>query len=234
MLEKLKIFDAISKLIPGILLMSFLTPFIVYMYELNVLFEKVKDYKDFSTLLTTIFLVFSFVLGYFISAIASSLEDWLFILWGGRASSLLLRDKVKGKKLSNPVEMFGLLTRETNDSSLLSKPIEKFEEKDFAKLFQTAKNYCLKNIKEGKFAERIEDFGNAYIFSRNLFFTILIIFILTLTLLIKIPFSQLIWGITFLLFTLYLSFRRCKQQSIYHTREIFSAFRSFLILTNNA
>ncbi len=217
-----KIFDIIVKLIPGLLIMTLVLPF---MYFLSgglegQLSKSLLAFKDYSTITTSVFFALCFIIGTVINMLSSDFEEILWKLWGGRPSNLLLRDKVKAKPLNNPTAIFAFLQEKTNDQRLLAKTIEQFEDKDFGRLFQTAKNICNNQKDKTKSDERIEDFLSSYIFMRNLMITMLLNIIVSV-------FWYFLNGIhiglvVFLIFITFLIYQRCKKQGVYHTREVFN------------
>lgn len=74
----LKIYDILSSLIPGFLLL------ILLFNAINIKYE-----KDFIVIYTAA----AFVLGYLINTIGSWLEDFYFFTWGGKPSNRLLNGK---------------------------------------------------------------------------------------------------------------------------------------------
>lgn len=227
-----KIFDIVVKLVPGLLIMTLVLPF---MYFLSggmegQLSKSLLAFKDYSAITTSIFFAVCFIIGTLINMISSEFEPILWWLWGGRPSNLLLNDKVKNKPLNNPKDIFTFLQEKTNNPTLSAKTIEQFQDKDFGRLFQTAKNICNNQKDKTKADERIEDFLSNYIFTRNLLITML------LNILIAIAWYFLqgisMWIVLLLIVVSMLFYYRCKKQAIYHTREMFNRAYALRIQLN--
>jgi hypothetical protein len=217
-----KFFDIIAKLVPGLLIMTLLLPFIYFLSgglegELS---KTLLAYKDYSSITMSIFFAVCFILGTVINMLSSDFEEILWKLWGGRPSNLLLRDKVKSKPLNNPAGIFAFLQEKTNNQMLLAKKIEQFEDKDFGRLFQTAKNICNTQKDKTKADERIEDFLNSYVFMRNLLTTMILNIIIAIIWYFLKGVS--FWLIVVLLILSILIYYRTQKQGIYHTRETFN------------
>jgi hypothetical protein len=217
-----KIFDIIAKLVPGLLIMTILLPFTYFLSggldgELS---KSLLAFKDYSAITTSVFFAICFIIGTIINMLSSDFEEVLWKLWGGRPSNLLLNDKVKSKPLNNPKEILAFLQEKTNIPALQEKTSEQLRDKDFGRLFQTAKNICNNQKDKTKSDERIEDFLNSYILMRNLLVTM--IFNIAIVLLWFYLKGISIWLFLSLLLITFLIYQRCKKQGIYHTREVFN------------
>jgi len=76
-----KFFDILSNLIPGFVVTIVLTVAVLGSIDLGVIANQIDLAKSFSSLLTTSFLVVSFLTGYFIHMIGSRIEPILWWSW---------------------------------------------------------------------------------------------------------------------------------------------------------
>lgn len=206
-----KIYDILSSLIPGTVVASLL----IWMYQNNLTLEhSLSQIKDFSGIATTIFLTSSYLIGYLIHALGSWIEPILWFSWGGRPSEILLKKKSKRINMVFSDEILNSLLKKLNRQISL----DSLNSKDFKELFQVAKNTAFSNNISGKIEERLSEFNNSYIFSRN----ILISWMFVLIVLTRAMFvNSLSWiWLLIALFVSLLLWYRCRDKAIYYSREI--------------
>lgn len=210
---QLKIYDILSSLIPGTLVLGVLLSGLFFTSISSPEMEQyVNLLKDLSGVTTTIFLTASYLIGYLIHALGSWVEPILWFTWGGRPSQLLLQNKVKRLGMVFYRETLEYLI----ESSKLSKTIDTLEKGDFKKVFQVAKNKAFLSV-EGKHEERLSEFNNSYIFSRNILVAVGLSFLLCLyfySYSLHWQYTPISIGILIILWF------RCRDKAIYYSREI--------------
>ena len=213
-----KIYDVLASLIPGLIVVSIAIPFYVFLTNNIEFFEqKIGVYKDISGILTTIFLVASYLVGYVIHAIGSWSEPLLWISWGGRPSENLFKNKSKRLRLVEVDTIFTFLKSKSSNDTLRAKAKEEFTKVDYRELFQLAKNIANHKSRDG-IKERITEFNNSYIFSRN----VLISYLIASTLLTILVFQNIIhiWVLIILVIVFFVLWYRCRDRAFYYSREI--------------
>lgn len=183
-----KTYDILSALVPG---------FIVLVALLN--FANIRFDKD----MVLVYTAFAFLLGYVINATASWLEDFYYITWGGKPSSMLLEGKNIWKVSFHYAETAKkLLQKECNDPHA-----------DNDKLFGLAMRYA--NVKD----TRTDDFNAAYAFSRSILTTALFAFLLL------IPRYYCDWHFYILSIPLiFICWLRAKQRGYYYAKEVLTIY----------
>ncbi len=205
-----KTYDILSSLIPGILVIVVIVPTYILLSNNLIVFEsKLVTYKDLSSILTFAFLVISYITGYLISALGSWFEPFLFFLWRGRPSKILLTNSSKRIFLLDASKIFDFLKTESN--------LKIIKKGDWKLLFQSAKNISY-NQSNNNIQKRIDNFNDNYIFSRN----ILISYIIIILALLALFFNNFISNslIIFFIFIGVMLFIRCRDRALYYSREI--------------
>lgn len=213
-----KIYDVLASLIPGLIVISVAIPFYVFVTNNVELFEqKIGVYKDISGILTSIFLVASYLVGYVIHAMGSWSEPILWFTWGGRPSENLFKNKSKRLRLVEVDTIFDFLKSKSSNELLKTKTKDDFTRGDFRELFQLAKNIANQKSRDG-IKERIAEFNNSYIFSRN----VLISYLISSTLIAILVFQNIvpIWLLIILVLIFLVLWYRCRDRAFYYSREI--------------
>jgi hypothetical protein len=178
-------------------ILSFLVPgFIIYQL-LSLTIQTLPNVEIMPSL------AIAFVLGYFVNAISSWMENILFLTFGGKPSINLL----KGKRISKVV-----FHEQEKVIRLLKQEVE--QESDENKMFSVAMRYA--NQSEN---ERVENFNAIYGFSRVLLLTTLIAF---LVLSFKFYDNYLLYVI--MLPLIFISWQRCKERSYYYAKEVLDTY----------
>lgn len=219
---QLKLFDILSLVIPGALVFfCLLLTSIFPQVNLELMEKKIIVYKDVTIILTTIFIVVSYLLGYIIHAIGSWIEPILWKTWGGRPSQILFSNNSTRIGLGSERDaIFTWLKSKSTNSRFSDLEMSKLQGDDFAKLFQIAKNLAFANA-GSNFKSRIEEFNNTYIFSRN----ILVAFIIVLGCVISLCWYKVVpflWAF-FTLVIVLIVWWRARDRAIYYSREILVA-----------
>ena len=141
---KFKFYDILSHLIPGFII------YIVYLIYSGDSFD-----KDFVVPATAI----AFVIGYFINAMASWLEDFYYWTWGGKPSNRLLEGKDIWKvRFYEHAKVKKLLQKESGTKNIMNDA-----------LFGMAMRYATPQANS-----RVADFNANYAFSRVILTTVII------------------------------------------------------------
>jgi len=211
-----KIYDVLASLIPGTLVLGVL---LITLLGINgdIWVDKLLKFKDFSAILTSLFLVTSYLIGYIIHALGSWFEPILWFTWGGRPSELLLKNKSNRLRMYEHENAFNFLIAR---SKMEAKVPDELSSQDFKDLYQIAKNLAFVKA-DGSIKERISEFNNSYIFSRN----ILIAFLSIIIAYITWAYYAFVywWGIIFLFIALLILWYRCRDKAFYYSREIITA-----------
>lgn len=219
---QLKLFDILSSVIPGALVLCclFLTSN-AYLLDVHWIEAKISIYKDVSTILTAVFIVASYLAGYVVHAIGSWIEPVLWKTWGGRPSKILFSDESPRLGLgSEKLAILSWLKSKSNDPRLSTMENEQLKADDFRRFFQIAKNLAFANA-GSNFKDRIEDFSNSYIFSRNILIAFCIAFLCSATL-VYYQILTLKWVLASLSISL-IVWWRARDRAIYYSREILVA-----------
>lgn len=227
-----KTFDLMTKVVPGILVMLgafiFSSTFIEYNNEF------LKTISGFSSILLVIFLAISYLIGYLNEAVSSIVEDKIEPLMRHPSHILLSSGKSLNRILiSEPSEvrksLFDFL--EIKDSSNQQEgdisENETHKAKQNRQVYRAAKNYL--NIhSEGRLKERLDEFNNSYIFSRNVVASFLVFGILVIISFIKLKMSIQYTIITSIIFIglMILLYSRYRLRHFIYVREV-------LVGTNN-
>lgn len=213
-----KIYDILSSLIPGTLVLTITVPtYIILTGNTELVGLQLETYKELSGILTTSFLVVSYLTGYIIHALGSWFEFLLWVTWGGRPSSILLKGKSNRVYLADASLILDFLKRNVNDEKIKKKEVNDLTDKDFRQLFQIAK-YIASVKSKDSIKERIGEFNNSYIFSRNILAAFIIMLIFSI---ILASYHYLSWWlISILAILLFLLWYRCKDKAFYHSREV--------------
>jgi hypothetical protein len=222
-----KIYDVLASLIPGTVVVGILLAAALTL-GYSDLVESLGKFKDFTGILTSIFLVASYLVGYVIHALGSWIEPVLWVSWGGRPSELLLNNKAKRRGMVGTNRILDFLKVQSNEMGLAIDNEKLLKGEDFRDLFQIAKIIAYTKA-DGNIRERISEFNNSYIFSRN----ILIAMTIALAFLIVwfkhglLPWWMLlVFAVTYLILWI-----RCKDKALYYSREILvAAFHSNLVV----
>ncbi len=182
-----KYYDILSFLVPG---------FIIYQL-ISLTVQGLPNVEIIPSL------AIAFVIGYFVNAVSSWLEDILFLTFGGKPSVNLL----KGNNIKKVI-----FHEQKNVISLLKKEVE--QDDDENRMFSVAMRYA--NQSEN---ERVENFNAIYAFSRVLLLTLLIVFII---LTLKFYDNYLLYVIMIPL--ILMSWQRCKERSYYYAREVLDTY----------
>ncbi len=213
-----KIYDVLASLIPGLIVVSVAIPFYVFMTNNVELFEqKLGVYKDISGIITSVFLVGSYLVGYIIHAMGSWSEPILWFTWGGKPSENLFKNKSKRLQLVEVDTIFNFLKSKSSNEPLKDKTKEDFTKGDLRELFQLAKNIANQKSRDG-IKERIAEFNNSYIFSRN----VLISYLTSSILIAILVFQNIvhIWALIILIVFFLVLWYRCRDRAFYYSREI--------------
>jgi hypothetical protein len=213
-----KAYDILTSIIPGAFCIVILSLLYVFALESSgEVMKEVKELKDFSSILLLFLLVLSLLLGNVIHAIASWTEPALWWIWGGRPSKLLLEGKTKRITLLERESVKKIISEEIQKDGRETAP-------DFKTVFLKARSISVNTQSAGS-AARSQEFHESYVFSRNIFMAMVIVFLAQLPLL-----SQgLHWAfpvVTVALGTVY--FFRCRDRALYNSREILVSAHYFL------
>lgn len=216
-----KIYDVLSSLIPGTMVLGvlLLTGWIMNVDAENWM-TQLSAFKDFSGIITSIFLVISYVTGYIIHAMGSWIEPILWFTWKGRPSELLLKNKTKRLGLVGVDAILKHLVKYAIERGIVIDKQEELTQSEYRSLFQVAKTLAYTKA-EGSIKERMAEFNNSYIFARN----ILISVFLTLLSSFHWVWNGIIewWWILALIVLQILLWYRCRDKAIYYSREILTA-----------
>jgi hypothetical protein len=183
-----KAYDILSSLVPGFLLL------IVILNVFGIPFN-----KDFIFPYTAI----AFLLGFINNALASWLEDFYFMTWGGKPSDCLLDGKDVWKiKFYHVVKVKTALLTQTENTNPTND-----------ELFSIAMR------KSNGLNTRVDDFNAMYAFSRALLTTLLFA---TIFLLIKHRTDWRYYATVLPL--LFIVWFRTKQRAYYYSREVLNAY----------
>lgn len=186
---KFKFYDIVSHLVPGFIF------YIAYLEINNETFD-----KDFAVPATAI----AFVVGYFINTIASWLEGFYYLTWGGKPSNKLLDGKGIWKiKFYQHEKVKEMLTHERNKQQASND-----------ELFQVAMRYATPEVNS-----RVQDFNVNYAFSRVILTTILIVGFSF----IYIDPSNLKIYLCFIPI-LFIAWYRSKQRAYYYAKEVLNTY----------
>jgi hypothetical protein len=219
---QLKIFDILSSVIPGGLVLCCLIFFnVAHLIDPSWIEKKISIYKDVSTILAVIFIVASYLAGYIVHAVGSWIEPLLWKTWGGRPTQLLFSGNSTRLGLGSEKEsILNWLKSKSSDSRLSNIEIKMLSPDDFRQIFQIAKNLAFTYAGDN-FKVRIEEFNNSYVFSRN----ILVSFLFALGCSIALAFYKVVsieWAIM-LLFLVIIVWWRARDRAFYYSREILVA-----------
>ena len=182
-----KYYDILSFLVPG---------FIIYQL-ISILIQGLPNIEIIPSL------AIAFIIGYFVNAVSSWMENILFFTFGGKPSVNLLKGKNIRKVSFYEIEKVKiLLKQETQDNANENT------------LFSVAMRYA--NQSEN---ERVQNFNAIYAFSRVLLLTLLVVFIILafhfydnyLLYVIMIPLILISW-------------QRCKERSYYYAKEVLDTY----------
>lgn len=217
------IYDVLASLIPGTFLSSVILGAMGLILNNSESFTLPGELSDFSGIMTSIFLVLSFVIGYLIHAVGSWIEPILWKAWGGRPSKILLTNSLKRIRLVNHNQTLNLLKEKAKSRGYNFDEKENLKNEDYRVLFQIAKYSVYSSLEHDK-SGRLDEFNNSYIFSRN----ILVAAILSIIVLSIVSIKG-IFHIGYLLYSipiLWIFWRRCQDRAVYYSREIFSKIKS--------
>jgi hypothetical protein len=186
---KLSLYDILTKLIPGSLIL-----FVILQYT------KVEWNADY----TLIFTIGGYIVGFLNDAASSWMEKIYFWSWGGKPST----NQLSGKYI--------LKVRLFDFEKVRSFLIEDTTSKDPSEneLFRTALRYALSAD-----PNRVDDFINSYVFSRN----VLTSFIICCIFLI-ITFDQNFIYLVLCAIAIVISWQRAKESAHYYSREVFETY----------
>lgn len=185
----INLYSLLAQLIPGFILC------LTYMKVLQIQWN--KDYEMYVAAV-------AFLVGYFIDAISSKLEDFYFQSWGGKPSTQLLKGESKSK-----VSFYHHL--EVKDKL---KALTQNDNPNEDELFGIAMRYA-----NGAKDTRVETFSASYGFSRNILTTC--IFIFTLLCFEQVKNYNLIF---FSIIGVIIAWVRCKERAYYYAKEILETF----------
>lgn len=213
-----KVYDVLASLIPGMLVLSVMIPaYILLNGQLAIVEEKLAIYKEISGILTSVFLVLSYLAGYLIHALGSWMEPFLFFSWGGRPSEYYFKKQNKRIRIVDIVKIYEYLVQNLGDKTLAKKSVEKLTKEDLRRLFQHAKNLANLQSKD-TIKERLHEFNNSYVFSRN----ILVAFSITVVIILILLINKIVtfWLLVVALLLLLLLWLRCRDRAFYYSREV--------------
>lgn len=186
-----KTYDILSALVPGFIIYSLILNFLDIPFEQNFIVPATA---------------YSFIIGYFVNAISSWLEDFYYWTWGGKPSNKLIEGKGIWKvKFYEFDKVKKLLTEESGR-----------EEPSSDELFGIAFRFA--NAEKNP---RVEDFNCSYAFSRVLLTTTIISSIILL-----INYSCCILLYPFLASFIFIAWLRCKQRAYYFSKEVLNTYLS--------
>ena len=231
-----KFYDILGHIIPGVLIVTVclyfkITEDILFITKWSTHIESLK----LSSVIPVVFLVASYIAGYLISGLSSWSEKLLWYLWGGRPSTILLKKSrqyfgktfiIRRMKLSNLDKIQDILLPSISDDPTNTIEIDDIDRDDVAEIFQKVKYKALYNCSENQ-QERLQNFFDSYLFSRNLLIAILLVF--SSLLYFAFSWQLLILGLLFLL----VLFKRCYDRAIYYSRELFETALSIIEKTHN-
>lgn len=184
-----KVYDILSQLVPG---------FLVYLLILNVQ-GKAYDYIPIVPATAV-----AFMIGYFINAFSSWIEEVYYWSWGGKPSTMLL----KGRKIWK-VDFHS----KDKARTLLIKDSNK-ENSTENELFEIAMRSA---HQAGN--ERVHDFNASFAFSRVILTTTIFIGIILL-----IKHYNLFWVWLFVIGLIITAWIRCQQRGGYYAREVLNTY----------
>ena len=218
-----KIYDIISRLIPGIFFISVILAFSIQFWANDpYILKNLSVLKDYNGALSVSGVVFSYMLGYVIDGIGSWNEHRMWKIWGGRPSYILYRGIYTNIRFAEKNKKYQLLLEKCDSDKLKGKALVDLVNDDFSDIYQFAKNVSLTKARENQL-HRIEQFGESFTFSRNIFWATA--FSTLICLVVQIFQVHNYFGFYFilvLLFLLYVCFRRCRDKALFHAREIIS------------
>lgn len=221
--------DILKNIIPGmVFLIGLIILFLTDIVRIFPPTTKLSEFKEFSEVIFLLIVLSSYLLGYINDAISSLLEYYAIYYFFGSPSLKLLKGIGKRIVLAKHDEIIEYIKTEKNLTSLdvdLNAG-HWFFQKDFRasklkarRLFKHANN--LKDLPSQEcYKEKIKEYYNSYVFSRNIFFSIcftlsVIVFsyfkIITLKVWILLALILLIFGI------------RRRDKSYYYSRQVLLA-----------
>ncbi|HFA47706.1 MAG TPA: hypothetical protein ENJ95_01665 [Bacteroidetes bacterium] len=216
-----KIYDVLASLIPGTLVLGIILITVLTTCDSrDALINHMASVKDFSAIITSMFLVVSYIIGYIVHALGSWFEPFLWFTWKGRPSELLLKNKTKRLGVVGAEAILKHLVDYCSSKNIVINNIDELTRNDYRILFQVAKTIAYSKT-DGSIKERMTEFSNSYIFSRNILISIFVVFISSIVWVIS---GYIAWWVILVLFVIQLLlWFRCRDKAIYYSREILTA-----------
>jgi hypothetical protein len=209
-----KIQDILKNIIPGVLVLAFLFLNMYLFYPERIRWIEQNSIKNYSEVVFTVFLVAAYVTGYFLDTVSSWFQRLLYLIFK-KPSYLLINNRTHRRfKLHKRDDIINNLSQKhglsINTTNLIS---QEFSQTLF-KLANIDKDY---NPQESIY-QRVTNFYNSYVFSRNLLATACILILFQL---IFFPFNwKILITLLIILITLMI---RWMEKSLYYSREVFNS-----------
>ncbi|XHR97130.1 hypothetical protein ACFJIV_11035 [Mucilaginibacter sp. UC70_90] len=221
--------DILKNIIPGMVVL--VGVIILFLTDITSIFTpatKLSEFKEFAEVIFLLIVLSSYLLGYINDAISSLLEYYVIYHFFGTPSLKLLKGTGKRIFLAKPDEILQYIktTKSLNSQDVDLIAGRWFFQKDFRTsklkarvLFKHANN--MKDLPSQEcYKDKIREYYNSYVFSRNIFFSICF----TLAVIVFSYFKIItfkIWVILALILLLFAIRRRDK--SYYYSRQILLA-----------
>jgi hypothetical protein len=214
-----KLFDILSSIIPGAISLICILVLCFYdTFDIQALNNIPPIIKDIMVLITSSFIIMSYVTGYLINAIGSWIEPLLWKMWNGRPTQILFTKNQQKIGIGSESEsILKWLKSMSTNKTIQDAELEKLTANDYIEIFQIAKNLVFSSDNITR-KSRIEDFNNSYVFSRNILVTFIFAGFTALYLYIYVGIRIRFFFIA--LIATIIIWRRTKERAIYYTREI--------------
>ncbi len=220
---KFRFEDFLKNILPGmVVFMGIVFLYVGYPFDFASIEQKIPtNAKELSEIILLLFLVISYLLGYFNDAFGSWGEHYVIYRIWGTPSYKLLNGKGKRIKMVQTRQVIEYLLQKEGVAvaqldAAYNACVAALDKGRAAEFFKLANELKDENDKSS-ILSKIDDFYYSYIFSRNLFFSSIFCFI-SVTIACRHDLNW-IFEAVFLLIIVVLGFRR-RDQSLYYSRSI--------------